>query len=83
MATTVKPEKGDKVYRMTDGVSKVLPNGEEIFNTTGNIVNFKCEYSKEFKGEKYMKEGKIYYKLHIVHAEKLEALGIGKVLKDK
>lgn len=81
MASKVVPAKGEKVYRMTDSPVKQA-NGEELLNTTGNIVNFKCEYAKEFKGAKYMKEGKIY-KLHVLHAEKLEEKGIGKIQKDK
>lgn len=81
MPSKVVPAKGEKVYRMTDSAVKTA-NGEELANTTGNIVNFKTEYAKEFKGTKYMKEGKIY-KLHVIHAEKLEDKGIGKILKDK
>lgn len=81
MASKVVPAKGEKVYRMTDSTIKQA-NGEELLNTTGNVVNFKCEHEKDFKGTKYMKDGKIY-KLHIIHAEKLEAKGIGKVQKDK
>lgn len=82
MASKVVPAKGDKVYRMNDSLNSVLPNGEEITNTKGNIVQFKTDYAKEFTGVKYMKQDKIY-PLHVVHAEKLEALGIGKVMKDK
>jgi hypothetical protein len=81
MASKVTPAKGEKVYRMTDSTIKQA-NGEELLNTTGNIVNFKCDYAKDFSGTKYMKQDKIY-KLHVIHAEKLEAKGIGKIQKDK
>lgn len=81
MASKVVPAKGDRVLRMTD-ISDRTNTGEELLNTKGNIVNFKTEYSKEFAGTKYMKEGKIY-KLHVLHAEKLEEKGIGKIQKDK
>lgn len=82
MASKVVPAKGEKVYRMTDTADRTN-TGEELLNTKGNIVNFKCEYAKDFTGEKYMKEGKIYANLHVLHAEKLEAKGIGKIQKDK
>lgn len=82
MASQVKPEKGDKVYRMSDNLNKILPNGDEITNTTGNIVKFKTDYAKDFTGTKFMKQDKVYT-LHVVHAEKLEAKGIGKIMKDK
>lgn len=81
MASKVLPAKGEKVYRMNDGPDKTN-TGEELLNTKGNIVNFKTEYAKEFKGTRYMKENKIY-KLHVLHAEKLEAKGIGKIQKEK
>lgn len=81
MASKVVPAKGDKVYRTTDTTVKTA-NGEELLNTTGNIVNFKCEHAKDFTGTKYMKEGQIY-RLHVIHAEKLEEKGIGKIQKDK
>lgn len=82
MASKVVPAKGDKVYRMNDDLSDRTITGEELLNTKGNIVQFKTDYTKEFAGVKYMKQDKIY-PLHVVHAEKLEALGIGKIVKDK
>lgn len=82
MASRVVPAKGDKVYRMNDSLNNVLPNGEEISNTTGNIVKFQCDYAKDFSKVKHMKQDKIYT-LHVVHAEKLVELGIGKIIKDK
>lgn len=81
MASKVVPAKGEKVYRMNDGPDKTK-DGEELLNSKGNIVNFKTDYSKDFKGTKYMKQDKIY-KLHVIHAEKLEKKGIGSIQKEK
>lgn len=79
---TVKPGKGEEVYRMSNDqlVDKSKPADGPLPNTSGNVVNFKVEYPKDFKGEKYMKEGETH-KLHILHAKTLEEKGLGKISK--
>jgi hypothetical protein len=79
---TVKPGKDEKVYRMSNDqlVDKSNPGNDPLPNTSGNVVNFKVEYPKDFKGEKFMKEGSTH-KLHILHAECLEKKGLGKISK--
>jgi hypothetical protein len=78
--TVVKPAKGEKVYRMSDEPLMDKEKKEALPNTSGNIVNFKVEHDKEFKGTKYLKDGDVH-KLHILHAETLEKKGLGKISK--
>ena len=79
---TVKPAKGEKVFRMSNDqlVDKSKPADGPLPNTSGNVVNFKVEHSKEFKGQKFMKDGDTH-KLHILHAEALEKKGLGTISK--
>lgn len=75
----IKSSPGDKVHRMSN--DNVKDNdGNALPNTQGNIVDFKVEYSKEFKGAKFLKDGDTH-KLHVVHAEHLEKIGAGKIKK--
>lgn len=76
----VKPGKDEKVYRMNNDPLMDKEKNEPLPNTSGNIVNFKVEYPKDFKGTKFMKEGSIH-KLHIIHAEALEKKGLGSIQK--
>ena len=55
--------------------SKVIPEGEHKFS---DMVTFTVRYSKDFKGKKHLKESS-KHKLHKLHADRLEAKGIGKV----
>lgn len=75
----VKPAAGEEVYRMSN-----TPLEDEshnaLANTAGNVVNFKVEYPKDFKGPKYMKDGTVH-KLHVLHAKALEEKGFGKISK--
>lgn len=43
-----------------------------------DVVNFTVSYPKDFKGKRYMKEGKVY-PLHRLHAQRLEKKGLGKI----
>lgn len=81
MSIEVKPEEGEKVYRTKD-VNELLPDGKKVKNATGNTVNFKVEHNdKVHKGQKYMKDGDVHKGLHILHAQQLEKLGCGKIIK--
>lgn len=55
--------------------SKVIPEGEHKFS---DIVTFKVQYEKDFKGKKHLAEGSTH-KLHKLHADRLASKGIGKV----
>lgn len=57
-------------------IVKAVP-GDTIVKVTDK-VKFKAAYPKDFKGTKYMKEGKVYI-VHPLHAERLEKKGLGKV----
>lgn len=52
---------------------------EKVYKHSDTVV-FVCEYPKEFKGKKHMKAGS-KHTLHILHAERLEKKGLGKILK--
>jgi len=56
--------------------SKVIPEGEYKFS---DIVTFKVQHEKEFKGTKHLKDGATY-KLHVLHATRLQDKGIGKIV---
>lgn len=57
--------------------SKVVSaEGEHKFS---DVVKFKVAYEKDFKGKKHLKEGSIHT-LHKLHAQRLEAKGIGKIV---
>lgn len=79
--TKVVPAQGDKVHRMSNDPVKDA-EGNVLPNTSGNIVNFKVEYPKDYKAEKFMKEGEVH-KLHIIHAQTLEDKGTGKIQKNE
>ncbi len=55
---------------------KLAPSDKVV--KLSDTVEFNTAYPKEFKGKKYMKEGKTY-KVHRLHAERLEKKGIGKI----
>lgn len=76
----IKPKTGEKPYRMSDGTLRDPKDNSELENTSGNIVNFKVEYPKDFKGVKHMKDGDTH-KLHTIHAELLAEKGYGKIQK--
>jgi len=88
MSTTqvIKPGKGDKVYRMSDEKFQDK-DGNDLENTSGNIVKFKVQYPKDHKGGTIT--GKPYFglknesvhELHVVHAKVLEDKGLGKIEK--
>lgn len=56
---------------------KKAEEGEQIVRLS-DTVNFTASYPKEFKGKRYMTEGKVY-KLHRLHAERLVKKGVGKI----
>lgn len=56
---------------------KKAEEGDKIVKLS-DTVNFTASYPKDFKGKKYMTEGKIY-KVHRLHAERLEKKGVGKI----
>lgn len=56
---------------------KKAEEGEQIVRLS-DTVNFTASYPKEFKGKKYMTDGKVY-KLHRLHAERLVKKGVGKI----
>lgn len=81
MASTnvVKPAAGEKVYRMSNTPLIDKETNKPLANCSGNIVNFLVVYKKDFTGAiKYLKEGSIHA-LHVIHAEVLQGLGIGKI----
>lgn len=83
MASTnvVKPAVGEKVYRMSNTPLIDKETNKPLPNCSGNVVNFLVKYSKEFTGAvKYLKEESVHV-LHVIHAEALEKLGIGKIQK--
>lgn len=83
MASTaiVKPATGEKVYRMSNTPLIDKETNKPLPNCSGNVVNFLVEYKKDFAGAiKFLKEGTIHV-LHVIHAETLEKLGIGKIQK--
>ena len=45
-----------------------------------DMVSFTANYPKDYKGAKHMVEGKTY-KVHKLHAERLELRGLGKTTK--
>jgi hypothetical protein len=52
---------------------------EKIYKHTDTVL-FIAEYPKNFTKKKHLKDG-VKYKLHILHADRLEAKGIGKIIK--
>lgn len=83
MASTnvVKPASGEKVYRMSNTPLIDKETNKPLPNCSGNVVNFLVEYKKDFAGVvKYLKEGSVHV-LHVIHAEVLQGLGIGKIQK--
>lgn len=63
---------------MADIVKADIEKGDKIVKLS-DIVNFKVDYPKEFKGEQYLKQGKVVKGLHRLHATRLEKKGIGKI----
>lgn len=51
--------------------------GEKVIKLS-DVVKFTASYPKDFKGKKYMTEGKAYM-LHRMHAERLVKKGLGKI----
>lgn len=56
---------------------KKAAEGDKIVKLT-DVVNFKAGVDKDFKGIKYMADGKVY-KVHRLHGERLEKKGLGKI----
>jgi len=56
-------------------VSKVIPEGNHKLK---DKVTFVATYPKDYKGKKHLVDNK-EYSLHKLHAQRLEAKGIGKV----
>lgn len=56
---------------------KKAAEGEKVVKLS-DTVNFTASYPKDFKGKRYMIEGKVY-RLHKLHAERLEKKGAGKI----
>ena len=56
---------------------KKAEEGDKIVKLS-DTVNFTASYPKDFKGKKYMTEGKVY-KVHRLHAERLTKKGVGKI----
>lgn len=62
-------------------VSDIFPDAE-ITSTDGSTTLFKCDYSKDFEGEKHLLQGRVY-EVTKDAVEVLEAKGIGKEVKTK
>lgn len=85
--TVIKPDVGDKVYRMSNEPLYDQVKKAGLPNTQGNIVSFKVEYPKDAKSK--LIKGAPYFglaadsvhQLHVIHAEHLEAKGLGKIQK--
>ena len=58
--------------------TKILKTDTVYKNT--DVVSFKVAYPKEYKKKKHLKDGSTH-KLHVLHAERLEAKGIGQIVK--
>lgn len=78
---TIKPAAGEKVYRMSNTPLIDKETNKPLPNCSGNVVNFLVKYTKDFTGAvKYLKDDSLHI-LHVIHAEALEKLGIGKIQK--
>lgn len=62
--------------KVENKASKVVPVGNHKLNEK---VTFIVEYGKDFKGNKHLIQGSKHV-LHKLHAQRLEAKGIGKIV---
>lgn len=62
-------------------VSDIYPDAE-ITSTDGSTTLFKCDYAKDFEGEKHLLQGRVY-EITKDAVELLESKGFGKEVKTK